>query len=195
MSARSTFDSSVFARNSAVSTRWRSPRSWSAVADDYEQALRETDQLRQELMRTEAALAQHREHEKNLQSTLTTAQKLSDDIRANAQKLATTSGPTPRWKRPDHPRRRRTVRTAAREDAGAARGHPARDRRPEAQAPRRGDVARSDDLDAEEHPRVRPRAGSARARGQDPASTARASPSSRTPRRTSRGVRKASPDS
>jgi cell division initiation protein len=59
-----------------------------AVADDYEQALRETDQLRQDLMRTEAALAHHREHEKNLQSTLTTAQKLSDDIRANAQKLA-----------------------------------------------------------------------------------------------------------
>jgi cell division initiation protein len=59
-----------------------------AVADDYEQALRETDQLRQDLMRTEAALAQHREHEKNLQSTLTTAQKLSDDIRANAHKLS-----------------------------------------------------------------------------------------------------------
>jgi cell division initiation protein len=56
-----------------------------AVADDYEQALRETDQLRQDLMRTEASLAQHREHEKNLQSTLTTAQKLSDDIKANAE--------------------------------------------------------------------------------------------------------------
>ena len=36
----------------------------------------------------EAALAHHREHEKNLQSTLTTAQRLSDDIRANAQKLS-----------------------------------------------------------------------------------------------------------
>ena len=59
-----------------------------AVADDYEQALRETDQLRQDLMRTEAALAHHREHEKNLQSTLTTAQKLSDDIRGNAQRLS-----------------------------------------------------------------------------------------------------------
>lgn len=56
-----------------------------AVADDYEQALRQTDQLRQDLMRTEAALAQHREHEKNLQSTLMTAQKLSDDIKANAE--------------------------------------------------------------------------------------------------------------
>src|SRR5450755_4000203 len=41
-----------------------------AVADDYEQALRETDRLRQELTRTEAALAEHRDHEKNLQNTL-----------------------------------------------------------------------------------------------------------------------------
>ena len=56
-----------------------------AVADDYEQALRETDRLRQEHARIEAALNEHREHEKNLQSTLTTAQKLSDDIRAHAE--------------------------------------------------------------------------------------------------------------
>jgi cell division initiation protein len=56
-----------------------------AVADDYEQALRETDQLRQDLMRLEAALTQHRELEKTLQSTLTTAQKLSDDIKAHAE--------------------------------------------------------------------------------------------------------------
>ena len=56
-----------------------------AVADDYEQALRETDRLRQELMRTEAVLNENREHEKNLQSTLMTAQKLSDEIKANAE--------------------------------------------------------------------------------------------------------------
>ena len=56
-----------------------------AVADDYEQALRETDRLRQDVMHLEAALVQHREHEKNLQSTMTTAQKLSDDIKANAE--------------------------------------------------------------------------------------------------------------
>jgi cell division initiation protein len=55
-----------------------------AVADDYEQALRETDRLRQDLMRMEAALNGHRESEKNLQSTLMTAQKLSDDIKSNA---------------------------------------------------------------------------------------------------------------
>ena len=56
-----------------------------AVADDYEQALRETDRLRQDLMRMEAVLTEHREHEKKLQATMTTAQKLSDDIKANAE--------------------------------------------------------------------------------------------------------------
>jgi len=59
-----------------------------AVADDYEQALRETDRLRQDLARIEAVLNEHREHEKNLQSTLMTAQKLSDDIKANAHEEA-----------------------------------------------------------------------------------------------------------
>jgi cell division initiation protein len=56
-----------------------------AVADDYENALRETDRLRQDLMRMEAVLNEHREHEKNLQNTLLTAQKVSDDIKANAE--------------------------------------------------------------------------------------------------------------
>jgi cell division initiation protein len=55
-----------------------------AVADDYEQALRETDRLRQDLTRMEAALNEHRELEKNLKATLTTAQKLADDVRAQA---------------------------------------------------------------------------------------------------------------
>ena len=56
-----------------------------SVADDYEQALRETDRLRQDLARTEALLNEHREHEKNLQATMTTAQKLSDDIKLQAE--------------------------------------------------------------------------------------------------------------
>lgn len=60
----------------------------SAVADDYEQALRETDRLRQDLARTEALLNEHREAEKNLRNTLLTAQKLADDIKANAQQEA-----------------------------------------------------------------------------------------------------------
>jgi len=55
-----------------------------AVADDYEQALRETDRLRQDVTRLEALIGEHREHEKNLRNTLMTAQKLADDIRANA---------------------------------------------------------------------------------------------------------------
>jgi cell division initiation protein len=59
-----------------------------AVADDYEQALRETDKLRQEVARMEGILNQHREHEKSLQATLVTAQKLSDDIKAAADEEA-----------------------------------------------------------------------------------------------------------
>src|SRR3984893_528183 len=59
-----------------------------AVADDYEQALRETDNLRRELGRLEGVLAEHREHEKSLKSTLMAAQKLSDDIKDNAEQEA-----------------------------------------------------------------------------------------------------------
>jgi cell division initiation protein len=55
-----------------------------AVADDYEQALRETDRLRQDLMRMEAVLNQHRDNEQNLRATMLTAQKLSDEIKATA---------------------------------------------------------------------------------------------------------------
>ena len=59
-----------------------------AVADDYEQALRETDRLRQDLARMEAALNEHRELEKNLKATMMTAQKLADDIKAQADQEA-----------------------------------------------------------------------------------------------------------
>jgi cell division initiation protein len=59
-----------------------------AVAEDYEQALRVTDQLRQEVARLEAALKEHRQHEQNLRATLTTAQRLSDDIKATAEREA-----------------------------------------------------------------------------------------------------------
>jgi cell division initiation protein len=59
-----------------------------AVAEDYEQALRETDRLRQELARMEAVINEHREHEQNLRATMTTAQKLSDDIKSAAEKEA-----------------------------------------------------------------------------------------------------------
>lgn len=59
-----------------------------AAAGDYENALRENDKLRQELMRFEAALNQHRELEGSLKSTLMSAQKVADDMRDNAQQEA-----------------------------------------------------------------------------------------------------------
>jgi cell division initiation protein len=56
-----------------------------AVADDYENALRENERLRQELARLEASLVQHRELEGSLKSTLISAQKVADDLRETAQ--------------------------------------------------------------------------------------------------------------
>jgi len=56
-----------------------------AVADDYENALRENDRLRQEVSRLEAVLTQHRELEGSLKSTLISAQKVADDLRDTAQ--------------------------------------------------------------------------------------------------------------
>jgi cell division initiation protein len=59
-----------------------------AVAEDYEQALRETDRLRTDLTRMEAVLNEHREHERSLKSTLMAAQKLADDIKTHAEEEA-----------------------------------------------------------------------------------------------------------
>jgi cell division initiation protein len=59
-----------------------------AVADDYEQALRETDRLRQDVARLEVSLTEHRDAEKNLKTTLMAAQRLADDIKANAEEEA-----------------------------------------------------------------------------------------------------------
>jgi len=56
-----------------------------AVADDYEEALRETDRLRQDMNRMEAVIGEHREQEKSLQNTLMTAQRLADDIKSSAE--------------------------------------------------------------------------------------------------------------
>jgi cell division initiation protein len=55
------------------------------VADDYENALRENDKLRQEVAKLEAVLGEHRGQERNLRNTLLTAQKLADEIKTNAQ--------------------------------------------------------------------------------------------------------------
>jgi cell division initiation protein len=59
-----------------------------AVADDYEQALRDSDRLRQDLVRMEAVLNEHREHERTLRTTLMTAQRLADEIKGNAEEEA-----------------------------------------------------------------------------------------------------------
>jgi cell division initiation protein len=59
-----------------------------AVADDYEQALRETDRLRQDVARMEAVLNEHREQERGLKTTLMAAQRLADDIKSNAEEEA-----------------------------------------------------------------------------------------------------------
>jgi cell division initiation protein len=58
------------------------------AADDYEQALREIDRLRQELTRAEQDLEGHRDRELNLRNTLLTAQRLADQIRENAENEA-----------------------------------------------------------------------------------------------------------
>jgi len=59
-----------------------------SVAEDYEQALRETDRLRQELVRLETIVNEQREHEKSLKNTLMAAQRLADEIQAHAQEEA-----------------------------------------------------------------------------------------------------------
>jgi cell division initiation protein len=58
------------------------------VTDDYENALREVDHLRQDVAKMDALLNQHREHERDLRDTLVTAQRVSDDIRSNADAQA-----------------------------------------------------------------------------------------------------------
>lgn len=55
-----------------------------AVAEDYEDALRENDRLRHELARLESLLTQHRELEGSLKTTLISAQKVADDMRETA---------------------------------------------------------------------------------------------------------------
>jgi cell division initiation protein len=55
------------------------------AADDYEQALREIDRLRQDLARSESSLVEHRDREATLRNTLVTAQKLADEIKEAAE--------------------------------------------------------------------------------------------------------------
>jgi len=55
------------------------------AAADYEHALREIDRLRQDLIRVEALLREHRDREDNLRNTLLTAQRLADEMKEAAQ--------------------------------------------------------------------------------------------------------------
>src|SRR4249920_251238 len=54
------------------------------AADGFEQALRENERLRQEIVRLEASLTHFRDLEGSLKSTLINAQKVADDMRENA---------------------------------------------------------------------------------------------------------------
>lgn len=58
------------------------------ASTDYENALRENERLRGEIIRLEAALNQFRELEGSLKSTLMSAQKVGDDMRDTATKEA-----------------------------------------------------------------------------------------------------------
>jgi cell division initiation protein len=58
------------------------------ASEDYENAVRENERLRQELSKSEAVLNEHRSQEKNLRNTLLTAQKLADEIKETAQQEA-----------------------------------------------------------------------------------------------------------
>ena len=111
--------------------------------------MREIDRMKQDLVRSEAALAEHRDRELNLRNTLLTAQRLADQIRENAEQEAKV-----------------IIREAesradlvAREGTGPAAGDRARDRRAEAAAPGRRVHPRGVDLGADQRARLRPRQG------------------------------------
>lgn len=58
------------------------------ASEDYENAVRENDRLRQQVVHLESLINEHRSQERNLRNTLMTAQKLADDIRDGAEKDA-----------------------------------------------------------------------------------------------------------
>jgi cell division initiation protein len=58
------------------------------AAEEYENALRENERLRQEVSKLEAVIKEHRAQEVNLRNTLLTAQKLADDIKEGASQEA-----------------------------------------------------------------------------------------------------------
>src|ERR1043166_636345 len=58
------------------------------AAEGYDEALRETDRLRQELGRLDAPLAQYRQIEESLKTMLVSAQKHADEMKETAVKDA-----------------------------------------------------------------------------------------------------------
>ena len=58
------------------------------AAEGFDQAMRENERLRIEIVKLETSLNQFRELEGSLKTTLMTAQKTADDMRDNAQKEA-----------------------------------------------------------------------------------------------------------
>jgi cell division initiation protein len=58
------------------------------AADGYEQAMRENDRLRTDVIRLETSLIQYRELEGALKGALMSAQKVSDDMKENATQEA-----------------------------------------------------------------------------------------------------------
>ena len=105
------------------------------AANELEQALREIDRLRQDLVRSETAMTEHRDRETSLRNTLLTAQRLADSIKENAENEARTLIREAET-RADH---------AAAEGAGPPHGGGARHQRDEAAPPRRRRLARSVD--------------------------------------------------
>ena len=55
------------------------------LATEYDQALRDADRLRDEVTRVQALLEEHKEQERNLQSTLLSARKLAELVIRQAQ--------------------------------------------------------------------------------------------------------------
>ena len=56
------------------------------VAEDVESLLREYNKLKDEMQKYETQLADFRENERSIQQTIMTTQKISDDLKRNAQK-------------------------------------------------------------------------------------------------------------
>lgn len=58
------------------------------AASDYEQAVRDNERLREDLVRLESSIAQFRSLEASLKTTLISAQKVADDMKSTAEQEA-----------------------------------------------------------------------------------------------------------